>query len=439
MKLVLLAAGEGSRIKQISDIKPLTRLFGLTLLERAVKTAEKAGCSSIYLVTGYRHEEIKRFVQSKKLPVTIIYNPDWKKGNGYSLLAAEPFLKGESEFLIAMADHVSDGSHLKALIKEPLSNFDLLLAVDPKPAGYIDLDDATKVIYDKNTLKILRAGKEITDWNGIDTGFFKASPAIFEALRQTSPDGTLTAAVNWLAKKERARALPQEEGFWIDIDTREAYLAARNLLLKKLSKQTDGPVAKYINRKISIPLSSLLANTPLTPNQISLLSFLIASVAAFLFSLASRGATVAAAILTQLASIIDGCDGEIARLKSLETDFGKWFDAVLDRLADGLLLTGIAVGLLKSGTEPIVLLLSFSAAIIGSYLLSYTADKYDYLMQLNLIRSIRLGRDLRLFATFIAGLLDLLLPMLVFLANVSFIEVIRRVWLVHTFSRKKTS
>lgn len=439
MKLILLAAGEGSRIKQISEIKPLARLFGLTLLERAVKTAEKAGCSSIYLVTGYRHEEIERFVRQKRIPVKIIFNPDWKKGNGSSVLAAEPFFKDEPEFLVAMVDHISDGSHLKSLIKEPLSDFDLLLAVDPEPAAYIDLDDATKVIYDKKSLKILRSGKKIKDWNGIDTGFFKANPAVFEALRQTSSDGTFTAAVNWLAKKGRAGALPQKGSFWIDVDTKEAYQAARRQLLKKLYKPTDGPIARYINRKISVPLSAALANTPLTPNQISLLSFLIAAAAAFLFSLASRPATVAAAFLSQLASIIDGCDGEIARLKFLESDFGKWFDAVLDRLADGLLLTGIATGLLKSGDDPLAVLLAFSTAIMGSYLLSYTADKYDYLMQLGLIRSVRLGRDLRLFAVFLGGLLNHLFPLLVFLAAISFIEVIRRVWLVFSFSKKKTT
>ncbi len=45
-------------------------------------------------------------------------------------------------------------------------------------------------------------------------------------------------------------------------------------------------------------------------------------------------------MVAQVASIIDGCDGEIARLKRLESDFGAWFDAVLERYADAFLLFG---------------------------------------------------------------------------------------------------
>ena len=46
-------------------------------------------------------------------------------------------------------------------------------------------------------------------------------------------------------------------------------------------------------------------------------------------------------MLAQLASIVDGCDGEIARLKHSQSEFGGWFDAVLDRYADAVLLFGL--------------------------------------------------------------------------------------------------
>jgi CDP-L-myo-inositol myo-inositolphosphotransferase len=439
MKLILLAAGEGSRLKSVSNVKPLACLFGLTLLERTIKTAEKAGVSEIYLVIGYAHEEILEFISLKNLPVKPVYNPEWKRGNGTSVLAAEPYLKDEEEFLIAMADHLSDGTILKALIKHPLLDNDLVLAVDIEPATYIDLEDATRVLYDPESLKLIKAGKMIPTWNGIDTGFFKATPAIFEALRQTLNEGSLTAAVNHLAAGGRVRIFPVKGNFWLDIDTEKAYQSAKELILERLAKPTDGPVAKFINRRFSIPLSAALSETNLTPNQISVLSFFIAAVAAFLFSFGNQAASVLAGLLTQIASIVDGCDGEVARLKLLTSDFGSWFDAVLDRLADGLLLTGITIGLLKNHFDPIFVFLAFAGALIGSYLLSYTADKYDYLIRKGLVRSIRIGRDLRLFIIFIAGLLNLLLPSLLFLAVISFAEVIRRVWIVYTLSKKEKS
>ncbi len=46
-------------------------------------------------------------------------------------------------------------------------------------------------------------------------------------------------------------------------------------------------------------------------------------------------------MVAQVASIIAGSDGEIARLKRLERDFGAWFDALLDRYADAFLLFGL--------------------------------------------------------------------------------------------------
>ena len=62
---------------------------------------------------------------------------------------------------------------------------------------------------------------------------------------------------------------------------------------------------------------------------------------AFLFFLGGYITLVIGAILAQVASVIDGCDGEIARLKIQVTEFGGWFDAVLDRYADAFLLFGL--------------------------------------------------------------------------------------------------
>ena len=123
-----------------------------------------------------------------------------------------------------------------------------------------------------------------------------------------------------------------------------------------------------------------MAKLDVTPNQISLFSFLCSLLAAGLFALGGYLALLLGGVLAQFASVIDGCDGEVARLKFQSSEFGGWFDAVLDRYADAFLLFGLTWHLLAIEASGWVLFTGFMA-IIGSFMLSYTADKYDNLMR----------------------------------------------------------
>ncbi len=132
--------------------------------------------------------------------------------------------------------------------------------------------------------------------------------------------------------------------------------------------------------------------------------------------------------LAQLASIIDGCDGEIARLKHSQSEFGGWFDAVLDRHADAILLFGLMWHEFAATGTNLSVVLGF-AAIVGSFLNSYTADKYDGLMaqRLHGASYFRLGRDVRVFVIFLGALLNLPLVTLGVVALVMNVEVVRRI------------
>jgi CDP-L-myo-inositol myo-inositolphosphotransferase len=85
-------------------------------------------------------------------------------------------------------------------------------------------------------------------------------------------------------------------------------------------------------------------------------------------------------MLAQISSIIDGCDGEIARLKFQTSEFGGWYDAILDRYADAFLLFSLTYYVYFLGENLLYLFIGF-LAIIGSFVNSYTADKYDGLMK----------------------------------------------------------
>ena len=132
--------------------------------------------------------------------------------------------------------------------------------------------------------------------------------------------------------------------------------------------------------------------------------------------------------MAQLGSIVDGGDGEIARLKHSQSAFGGWFDAVLDRYADAVLLFGLMWHEFAATGTNLSIVLGF-AAIVGSFLNSYTADKYDGLMvqKLRGASYFRLGRDVRVFVIFLGAILNQPLLTLGVVALMMNAEVVRRV------------
>jgi CDP-L-myo-inositol myo-inositolphosphotransferase len=434
MKCLIIAAGKGSRLQQRGDSKPLIPILGIPLIERVIRTAMEAGAEKFYIVTGYHGERVrgflKRLAERLAIRITPLVNDDWEKGNGLSVLKAREVL--HEPFLLLMADHLFDPHLARALTVYALDDGEIALVVDDDTRSpLIDMEDVTRVKVEDG--KVRDIGKGLADFNGFDTGVFLCSPAIFGALEQSRDkdgDTTLSGAVRVLANEGHAKAIPAS-GFWIDVDDPVAFRKAEKALLDRLrDKSSDGPVSRYLNRPISLLFSRHLVKLSITPNQISLFSFLCSLLAAGLFALGGYPALLAGGVLAQFASIIDGCDGEVARLKYQSSDFGGWFDAVLDRYADAFLLFGLTWHLLAAEVSGLVLFVGFMA-IIGSFMLSYTADKYDNLMRERINAGgragLRMGRDVRVFLIFLGAAANLVLPMLVVIAVAMNLEVLRRV------------
>jgi CDP-L-myo-inositol myo-inositolphosphotransferase len=434
MKCLIIAAGKGSRLQQRGDSKPLVPILGVPLIERVIRAAMEAGADQFYVVIGYQGERVRLFLDrlAERLPIRItpLVNEDWDKDNGLSILKARDVL--HEPFLLLMADHLFEPNLVRPLTTLTLGDGEVALVVDRNTRNpFVDMEDVTRVKMEDG--KIHDIGKGLADFNGFDTGIFLCSPAIFKALEQSKEkdgDTTLSGAVQVLAAEGHAKAIPTD-GFWIDVDDPAAFQKAEQALLKRLrDKPNDGPVARYLNRPISVRISRYLVQRDVTPNQISLFSFLCSLLAAGLFALGGYIALLTGGVLAQFASIIDGCDGEVARLKYQSSDFGGWFDAVLDRYADAFLLFGLTWHLLAVEVNGWILFVGFMA-IIGSFMLSYTADKYDNLMR-DRIRAggkagLRMGRDVRVFLIFLGAVANMVLPILVLIAVVMNLETLRRV------------
>lgn len=430
MKCVILAAGRGLRLQR-SDSKPLTSLLGLPLIERTIRTARDGGATSFVVVTGYRSEQVGAFVSDlgKRLgtDITLVHNPDWEtKENGASLLAAREHLDGP--FLLTMADHLFEAETIRKLLDAKVPEDGLVLACDyNRNNPLVDPEDVTRVRVESSSGCIRDIGKALTDYNAWDTGLFLCTPAFLSELEQAAKEGdsSLSAGVRRLAARDRALALDVTGAFWIDVDDEAAFRRAEEALLSSIrSKDRDGPVSRYLNRPLSARLSRRLAYTGLTPNQISLISFGVSLLGAALMLIPHYLGLALGGLLAQAASILDGCDGEIARLKRQQSDYGGWLDAVLDRYSDAFILSALALHAWQTGVAaaiPIGFL-----AVTGALVLSYTADKYDGLMREKGGSRFRLGRDVRLLVIALGALLNLPLTTLVLIAVTMNAEAIRR-------------
>lgn len=335
-----------------------------------------------------------------------------------------------------MGDHLFSESILQGLQQRPVADDEVVLAVDPHPDSnrLVDPGDVTRVLADDG--RVIDIGKDLLQYTAYDTGIFLCSHALFDALEESirRGDSSLSGGIRVLAGMGRAKTFGISGDFWIDIDDADAYRKAEREMLDRLKKPNDGPVSRHLNRPISTRISKHLVATGVTPNQISIFTFALALLAAAFFMAGGYAALVAGGILAELSSIIDGCDGEVARLTYGGTAFGGWFDSVLDRYADGFIIFGLTYAVFAAG-EPLAALFAGFLALIGTFLNSYTADRYDGLMQGNASagrrRFLRIGRDVRIFIILVGALAAQPLAVLAVLALLMNAENIRRVVVLH--------
>ena len=430
---LVLAAGLGLRLRPRTEIpKPLTTVLGLTLAERVVCILEATGVRRFLVTLGHEAERVRAhfsdIARRRGVAVDFVEAESWERGNGASTLAAKG-RTGDAPFFLVMTDHLFDPGIARALADDPPAPGEICLAVDRDKDGIFDLDDVTRVKIDDGRIQAIE--KNLDDWDAGDTGIMLCTSGLFEGLERAAARNMhgLSDGLRELAGEGRAKTVDVTGMPWLDVDTPEALREAERRLMRDQGRKTrDGPVARHLNRPVSRWLSRYLVRTTVTPNQVSLASWILSCVAAGLMALGGYPALAAGGALAQLASIIDGCDGEIARLKYSQSKFGGWFDAVLDRYADAFLLFGLMWHAFASTGAYLPLLLGF-AAIVGSFLNSYTADKYDGLMAQRLQGAsyFRLGRDVRMFVIFLGAILNQALITLGVVALVMNVEVVRRI------------
>jgi phosphatidylglycerophosphate synthase len=148
-------------------------------------------------------------------------------------------------------------------------------------------------------------------------------------------------------------------------------------LLALGGKSQDGFMARHFDRHISLAVSRLLLDTGVTPNAMTLISSLIGLLGASFFLHPDHGPRLLGAALVWLHSVLDGCDGELARIRFQESALGRALDFWGDNLVHVALFSCLALGFYKADRNVIPIILGLSACVgtIGSAVLVYLQHK----------------------------------------------------------------
>ena len=232
-RAIILAAGTGSRlVAQETFPKPLKPVAGVPLLVRVLRTLQGEGIREAVIVVGYRADQIKKALLSEPtlgLKLHFVTNERFDRKNGVSLLAARKFI--DQECILSMADHLYSPEVVRRLASFDMPEGSSALGVDYDIERCFDLDDATKVRLRGG--KIADIGKDISDYNCIDTGVFRIGPQLLrelERLEKHTGDCSLSDGVRVLAERGAFLGCDVGDSRWIDVDTPAAFLRAEAMV-----------------------------------------------------------------------------------------------------------------------------------------------------------------------------------------------------------------
>ncbi len=113
--------------------------------------------------------------------------------------------------------------------------------------------------------------------------------------------------------------------------------------MQGMQKSFQGITDEWVNHHFSLRITRVLARTPITPNQVTVVSILVAIALVLSTALGGRTGVIVGGCLLQLHNILDSCDGELARLRFQYSKLGQWLDSISDCLADGGFVAACAI------------------------------------------------------------------------------------------------
>jgi phosphatidylglycerophosphate synthase len=294
-----------------------TMIAGLPLLRRIVLAAERAGFDHVLVHSGACPE------------------PGLIAGTMAVALGAEPEVAPRARVVLVPANVLPQARWLRALRKMPLEPG--VLAVDAS---------LTAVVESAGIGEVLHSAGLAADAEELVTALSRRLPRVGQA---ADPAGRF--AVGGAAGAGAA-------GDW---------------LLRGLIKDTEGFMSRHVERRVSLAITRRLVGTSITPNAMTLVSLSIGLLGAPFYLSSERFYQVVGSLLFLTHSVLDGCDGELARLKFQESARGARLDFWGDNLVHVAVFGCMALGwaLAAAAAWPLLLgALAITGTVASAYLVA---------------------------------------------------------------------
>jgi UDP-N-acetylglucosamine diphosphorylase/glucosamine-1-phosphate N-acetyltransferase len=242
-KAVILAAGEGKRLRPFTETMPKVMLpvANKPLLEYVFDAVRKSGISEVIVIVGYKKEVIMEYFKDYK-DLKITYVPqDRQLGTAHALLQAEHHIK--DTFIVLAGDNIIDADSITTLMKDK-AEYSLLIKEHPTPSKY-----GVVFVEQRSIRRIVEKPKEDVG-KYISTGIYKLPHSVFKDIKQCSAEGihALSAVIQTIIDKG-AHINTLFANAWMDVVYPWDLITVNETLLKETTASTSGVIEKGVTLK----------------------------------------------------------------------------------------------------------------------------------------------------------------------------------------------
>jgi 1L-myo-inositol 1-phosphate cytidylyltransferase / CDP-L-myo-inositol myo-inositolphosphotransferase len=348
-------------------VGPLTQIVGVGLFQRTVLTLQRAGIRQLIVVAGSEEDHLKQALgKGPRVTIPVRWMPirefplddprTWEslaaEVHGFCLLSGVATVFSR-QLIEQLRQDVQEG---QALVVGRASN-------EPSPQPEEALSRGF----------ILGGGRsEIAD-------FMVLPGSEVSAAGRLAGEVGMVPISRWLQRaaldgRVRLVTTGADPSRWYQpVGTSAEVRQAERRLFLSLKGEFEGFIDRYFNRKLSRWFTRIFLALGASPNVITMVATVVGLLAAAGFGYGTYAAGVAAALLFQLAAIIDCSDGEVARLTFTESPFGAWLDIAMDNVVHLAIFGGIAIGasMNVSDSDKAWIPLTLGAAAILGNILSF--------------------------------------------------------------------
>jgi phosphatidylglycerophosphate synthase len=309
--IILLDLPEGGRRVLFNK-----RVAGVELFKRLVLTLVRAGVEEIFIISRGLSEK-----ENSSAKTNILDDPRFKGnltwldateiGQDHSLEKINPLIK-DKRVLLCKGN----------IVTTPKQILNLLAHKEQKDES------------DNKVLKSLSKGIKC------DGGILLLPPFSQNLIEKYFDTWNIDAGDKKIQPQER-------NNFCLSVEDMPSLRRAEKGLLSEYQSHYSQLMDIWFNSYFSIPISSYLLKIPVTPNQITLFGLVIGAISGLCFSLGNYLGGLAGGMLLVFTAIWDCCDGDVARLKFMESEFGEYLDTLCDNIINVFIFVGIAVGVSK--------------------------------------------------------------------------------------------